>query len=121
MSGCQNGCFTFGFMSQPRDLWFIYFFFLVDSIAFWLNFVFMNKVKRYLFILTLVITGIVSGMDANAQCPMCKMSAESNLKNGGTAGRGLNTGILYMLALPYTLIGTFGYIWWRNNRRKEED
>jgi len=49
------------------------------------------------------------------------MSAESNLKNGGSTGRGLNTGILYMLALPYTLIGTFGYIWWKNNRRKEED
>lgn len=59
--------------------------------------------------------------EANAQCPMCKMSAESNLKNGGSAGKGLNAGILYMLALPYTLVGTIGYIWWRNNRRKEED
>ena len=52
---------------------------------------------------------------------MCKMSAESNLKNGGTAGRGLNAGILYMLALPYTLVGTIGFIWWRNYRRKDQD
>lgn len=58
---------------------------------------------------------------ADAQCPMCKMSAESNLRNGGSTGKGLNAGILYMLALPYTLVGTIGYIWWRNNRRKEED
>ncbi len=63
----------------------------------------------------------VISYDATAQCPMCKMSAESNLKNGGTAGRGLNAGILYMLALPYTLVGTIGFIWWRNHRRKEED
>ena len=81
----------------------------------------MKITKRYLFILALVLTGVLSSSDSSAQCPMCKMSAESNLKNGGSTGRGLNTGILYMLALPYTLIGTFGYIWWKNNRRKEED
>ena len=52
-----------------------------------------------------------------AQCPMCKIGAESNLKNGGSAGKGLNTGILYMLALPYVLVGTIGYIWWRNRKR----
>jgi hypothetical protein len=55
-----------------------------------------------------------------AQCPMCRMSAESNLKDGGTAGKGLNTGILYMLATPYLLVGIFGYMWYKN-RRKEHD
>jgi len=59
--------------------------------------------------------------DAIAQCPMCRMSAESNLKSGGTAGKGLNAGILYMLALPYTLVGVIGFIWWKNNRRYRED
>lgn len=58
--------------------------------------------------------------EATAQCPMCRMSAESNLKNGGTDGQGLNNGILYMLATPYLIIGVIGYIWWRN-RRKDED
>ena len=51
-----------------------------------------------------------------AQCPMCKIGAESNLKNGGTAGKGLNTGILYMLAMPYILVGTIGFIWWKNRK-----
>lgn len=59
--------------------------------------------------------------DLIAQCPMCKMSAESNLKNGGTFGKGLNSGILYMLSLPYILVGTIGYIWWKNNRKREEE
>lgn len=59
--------------------------------------------------------------DLLAQCPMCRMSAESNLKNGGTFGNGLNNGILYMLSLPYLLVATIGYIWWKNNRRKEEE
>ncbi len=55
----------------------------------------------------------------SAQCPMCKMSAESNLKNGGAAGRGLNTGILYLLAMPYLLVPSLFFLWWRNRRRAE--
>jgi hypothetical protein len=47
------------------------------------------------------------------------MSAESNLKNGGTAGKKLNTGILYMLATPYLIIGTIGLIWWRNRIKSQ--
>jgi hypothetical protein len=50
---------------------------------------------------------------------MCKMSAESNMKNGGTAGRGLNAGILYMLAAPYLIVAGVG-VWWYRNRRKEQ-
>ena len=79
----------------------------------------MAKVlKRFVLILA-VLAGLqffqVGNVELNAQCPMCRMSAESNLKAGGTAGKGLNRGILYMLAMPYLLVGTLGYIWWRNN------
>jgi hypothetical protein len=55
-----------------------------------------------------------------AQCPMCRMSAESNLKNGGTEGKGLNSGILYMLATPYLIVGLIGFTWYRN-RKKNAD
>lgn len=56
---------------------------------------------------------------AYGQCPMCRVSAESNLKAGGTAGKGLNTGIIYMLTLPYLLVAGIGYVWWKN--RSEQD
>ncbi len=56
-----------------------------------------------------------------AQCPMCKISAETNMKNGGTAGAGLNRGILYMLAAPYLLFGIIGYVYWKNNKLKEAE
>lgn len=59
--------------------------------------------------------------EVEAQCPMCRMSAESNLKDGGTAGRGLNAGILYMLSMPYLLVFGIGYVWWKNRRTGEED
>lgn len=68
-------------------------------------------------ILMLILVGLSS--ELTAQCPMCRMAAESNLENGGTQGKGLNAGILYMLATPYLLVGTIGFLWWRN-RRKEE-
>ena len=67
-----------------------------------------------LVLLLFLLTGTVS----NAQCPMCKMSAESNLQNGGTDGRGLNAGIMYMLLLPYLMVGGLGYWWWRNRRQE---
>ena len=52
-----------------------------------------------------------------AQCPMCRMSAEADLKNGGTKAKGLNAGIMYMLVFPYILLGTVGFIWYRERRK----
>jgi hypothetical protein len=60
-------------------------------------------------------------IDMQAQCPMCRMSAESNLREGGTEGAGLNKGILYMLTLPYLLVASLGFIWWKNRRRLSDD
>jgi hypothetical protein len=57
--------------------------------------------------------------DVAAQCPMCRISAESNLKDGGTMGRGLNNGILYMFFTPYLIVAGIGIWWWRNNRKEE--
>ena len=67
------------------------------------------------------LSSIISLPDAQAQCPMCKMSAESNLKNGGADGKGLNAGILFILSLPYLIVGSIGYVWWRNQRAFEID
>ena len=78
----------------------------------------MLFLKRFFLAIVLALAfSIAPGptmTNIEAQCPMCRMSAESNLKNGGTAGRGLNRGILYMLAMPYLLVGTIGFVWWRN-------
>lgn len=56
-----------------------------------------------------------------AQCPMCKLSAETNLANGGTAGKGLNKGILYMLLTPYLIVGGIGFVWYRNRQKTKEE
>lgn len=53
-----------------------------------------------------------------AQCPMCKTSLEEARKTGSQVGSTLNNGILYLLALPYTIAIVFGFIWWRNKKKK---
>ncbi|MBL7803173.1 MAG: hypothetical protein JNL02_05520 [Saprospiraceae bacterium] len=79
-----------------------------------------NKLIKALGLLALVFTLQILPAPVGAQCPMCKATAESNLKNGGTAGRGLNAGILYMLVVPYLLVGSIGYWWWRNRKKEEQ-
>ena len=76
---------------------------------------------RYHKILFLVLVLLVFALEVQAQCPMCRIAAESNLENGGSEGKGLNLGILYILATPYLLVGTIGFIWWRNRRRQVEE
>lgn len=82
----------------------------------------MTQLQKNLLILATIIIGmvVISG-DLFGQCPMCKMSAESNLKDGGTAGKGLNNGILYMLAMPYLLVMTIGLLWWKNRKKLSDD
>ena len=74
----------------------------------------MRRHKKYIlcFVFLLLVVGV------SAQCPMCRAAAETNLSLGGSEGKGLNKGILYMLSLPYLLISTIGFIWWKN--KKEE-
>jgi len=80
-----------------------------------------NRILKITGLLALVLALNLPVADVQAQCPMCRMSAESNLKNGGTAGRGLNNGILYMLITPYLLVGSIGYIWWRNRNKQVDE
>lgn len=77
------------------------------------------KTRQVLILVSLII--LVCCFDMDAQCPMCKLGAETNLKGGGTAGAGLNNGILYMLSMPYLLVATLGIIWYKNRRKEGED
>jgi hypothetical protein len=52
-------------------------------------------------------------MHGIAQCAMCKTTAESDLSNGGSIANGLNTGILYLMAIPYLVIMTGGYFFFK--------
>ncbi|MGH1337519.1 MAG: hypothetical protein ACRBFS_15455 [Aureispira sp.] len=77
----------------------------------------LETIKNQLpvFLMTVLLVLLVNyGVDA--QCPMCRMSAETNLKSGGTAAAGLNKGIIYLLIGPYIMMSTVAFLWWRNRR-----
>ncbi|MCB0529744.1 MAG: hypothetical protein H6565_14945 [Lewinellaceae bacterium] len=80
-----------------------------------------NGIYRTVKIFALLFLLSGSASPVAAQCPMCRMSAESNLKNGGTDGRGLNAGILYMLSMPYLIAAGIGFWWWRNRKNEGRD
>ena len=83
---------------------------------------FNTRFRAILVVLFFAFSGVLvlAPVPAHAQCPMCKMTAESNLKNGGSDGKGLNTGILYILIAPYLLTGIVGFLWWRSRKPDEE-
>ncbi len=58
---------------------------------------------------------MLPAVTAWSQCPMCKMSAENS-----DVKAGLNTGILYLLAMPFLLMGGI-YAYWYFNRNKFEN
>lgn len=43
----------------------------------------------------------------NAQCAMCRAVLET--EEGQTAAEGINNGIIYLMILPYILVGGLGY------------
>jgi hypothetical protein len=59
--------------------------------------------KRMLFVLVMVLFFLKS----NAQCAMCRAVLES--EENQTAAEGINDGIVYLMAIPYLLIGGLGY------------
>ena len=78
----------------------------------------MMKLK---FIIRLSIAAtvfvVLASGDVLAQCAMCR----STLENGFSSGKpgiaaGINTGILYLLSMPYLLIIGLGYWWYKSSR-----
>jgi hypothetical protein len=68
-----------------------------------------------LLVISLILVVGISG--ASAQCPMCKSNVSAARSANQPVGNGLNTGILYLLAAPYVLVGGLGYYWYRTMRK----
>jgi hypothetical protein len=67
------------------------------------------KTKHLLFFIFLLANKTI----VFAQCAMCKTTASSDLENGGSIANGLNTGILYLMAIPYLILMIGGYFFFK--------
>lgn len=60
---------------------------------------------------------ILAGGDALAQCAMCRSTLENNYSNGNPGiAAGINTGILYLLSMPYLAVLVVGYLWYKSSK-----
>ena len=59
--------------------------------------------KTILLTLALFLLGSV---DVEAQCAMCRAVLES--EEGQQTAKGINNGIVYLMAIPYVLVGAVG-------------
>ncbi|WP_242082773.1 hypothetical protein [Aestuariivivens sediminis] len=64
-----------------------------------------NKILFFLF-------SVCSFLETSAQCAMCRAVLES--EEGQGAAQGINDGIVYLMLIPYLLIGGVALIIYKN-------
>ena len=68
-------------------------------------------------IVLIIITLLATAPNLMAQCAMCRGTVESTVSNGRSIiASELNFGILYLLVIPYLIVATIGYLWYRNSK-----
>jgi heme/copper-type cytochrome/quinol oxidase subunit 2 len=68
-----------------------------------------------ILLLALVLAGDALG------CPNCKDAVDTSDPDGLNLARGYFYSILLMLAMPFTLVSTFGCYVWREMRRQQRE
>lgn len=82
-----------------------------------------NQSFRFRGMMILMIgVWLMLSMPAYSQCSMCRAVAESGAKDETRkVAHGLNTGILYLLGMPYILGGIAIYLWRKNRKKQREE
>ncbi|MBD1420013.1 hypothetical protein H8B21_00385 [Sphingobacterium chuzhouense] len=77
----------------------------------------ISKWTPFFVILAVAMLSILCYTDVSAQCAMCSLNAENSAANGNTQGKGLNDGILFLLAIPYLIAIGIGILWYKKYRK----
>ena len=72
-----------------------------------------------LLLAALAVTAVFY-VPALAQCSMCVTALENSPEGKGMAAS-FNRGILFLLAVPYGILGTVGVVLFRAHRRKQAE
>lgn len=75
----------------------------------------MKKITLFIFLLLFLLNRA-----AFAQCAICKAVVESADNPGGELAKGVNNGILYLMAVPYILLFVIGYLIYRHFKRQKQ-
>ena len=74
------------------------------------------KKALVIFILFISVFAGIGSKTASAQCAMCTINAEQGVKNGNTQAKGINSGVIYLMVIPYILIAGLGVLWYKRYR-----
>ncbi|MGV6830993.1 MAG: hypothetical protein ACWA5P_05475 [bacterium] len=68
----------------------------------------MRSYKKHIIFF---ILGLFVFFQTSAQCAMCRAVLES--EEGQKTAEGINNGIVYLMLIPYLLVGGLGYVLYR--------
>lgn len=71
------------------------------------------KSKAILFLFSCLIF-----LNGSAQCAMCRAVLESG--EDQSAAEGINDGIMFLMAVPYILVGVLGYLAYRTYNKSQK-
>jgi TRAP-type C4-dicarboxylate transport system permease small subunit len=68
--------------------------------------------KRFFILAAFITCTAVINSGVKAQCSVCTKTAS---QMGEKPAKGMNSGILYLMAAPFAIVGYIGYRWWKSN------
>lgn len=75
--------------------------------------------KKSIYIgILIILVMMVSPSLADAQCAMCNATASTSTENNKESALALNSGILFLMAIPYLLLSTLLIIWLKFRQEK---
>jgi hypothetical protein len=79
----------------------------------------MTQKQLYIALVLMVVIFLVSPVLADAQCAMCNATAATSNEGKKESALALNSGILFLMAIPYILLSGIVIIWLKFSREKK--
>ena len=73
----------------------------------------VKKIGLFLFLILIKFSAV-------AQCALCKAVLESDDEATVALAEGINSGIIYLMFIPYILMGTVGYFIYRHYKKNNQ-
>jgi hypothetical protein len=77
-----------------------------------------NQMKYIVNILLFLFFALLISSAVHAQCAVC---TKTSLQLGEKPAQGMNAAILYLMMMPFAIVGFIGYRWWKGNKKFEEE
>jgi hypothetical protein len=79
------------------------------------------KAKVYIGILLIIVVWMLTPTIADAQCAMCNATASTATEGNKESAMALNSGILFLMAIPYLILMTLLIVWLRYRKQKRRE